>query len=106
MSAWCNSVNKSNLQFSGARLFTNESVGDLTLTQFFKTCYNSCNVVQVFENSSLEVKKKRNLSNTSTGARPNRSSLPFSLPSFPFSPETPDTQARMTEMTHVSLVMM
>ena len=31
-----NSVNKSNLQFSGARLFTNESVGDLTLTQFLK----------------------------------------------------------------------
>ena len=24
------------------------------------------------------------------------SSLPFSLPSFPFSPETPDTQARVS----------
>ena len=28
------------------------------------------------------------------------SSLPFSLPSFPFSPETPDTQARFAEMAH------
>ena len=29
-------------------------------------------------------------------------SLPFSFPSFPFSPETPDTQASMVRKTHSS----
>ena len=28
-------------------------------------------------------------------------SLPFSLPFFPFSPETPDTQARLSEINSV-----
>ena len=42
-----------------------------------KTCYNSSKTagfpLQVFKNSSLEVsEKKRNRSNTSTGARPDR----------------------------------
>ena len=30
-------------------------------------------------------------------------SLPFSLPSFPFSPETPDTQARLTPHSNSAL---
>ena len=36
MSACCNSVNKSNLQFSGHTFFYKQSVGDLTLAQFLK----------------------------------------------------------------------
>ena len=36
MSASCNSVNKSNLQFSGHTFFHKQSVGDLTLAQFLK----------------------------------------------------------------------
>ena len=35
-SAWCNSVNKSNLQFSGHTFIYKQSVGDLTLAQFLK----------------------------------------------------------------------
>ena len=35
--------------------------------------------------------------NGSLSIRPSSSSLPFSLPSFPFSPETPDTQASAME---------
>ena len=36
MSTCCNSVNKSNLQFSGHTFFYKQSVGDLTLAQFLK----------------------------------------------------------------------
>ena len=36
MSACCNSVNQSNLQFSGCPLIYNQSVGDLTLAEFLK----------------------------------------------------------------------
>ena len=36
MSACCNSVNKSNLQFSEHTFFHKQSVGDLTLAQFLK----------------------------------------------------------------------
>ena len=36
MSACCNSVNKSNLQFSGRMFIYKQSVGELTLVQFLK----------------------------------------------------------------------
>ena len=36
MSACCNSVNKSNLQFSGHTFIYKQSVGDLTLAQFLR----------------------------------------------------------------------
>ena len=60
MSAWCNSVNKSNLQFSGHSFIYKQSVGDLTLAQFLKHVIipQKRQVLQVFENSSLEVSEK------------------------------------------------
>ena len=74
-SAWCNSVNKSNLQFSRHTFIYKQSVGNLTLAEFLKHGYNSSKTagfpLHLFENSSLEVsEKRRNRSNTSTGARP------------------------------------
>ena len=60
-----NSVNKSNLQFSGHTFIYKQSVGDLKLARSStipKTCYNSSNTagfpLQVFENLSLEVSEK------------------------------------------------
>ena len=77
MSARCNFVNKSNLQFSGRTFIYKQSVGDLTLAQFLKkllflkngrysiTIIRKLRVIGGF-------RKKRNRSNTSTGGRPDR----------------------------------
>ena len=72
----CNSVNKSSLQFSGHTFIYKHSVGDLTLAQFLK------HVIipqkrQVFhykysKTPHWRFQKKRNRSNTSTGARQDR----------------------------------
>ena len=75
MSARCNSVNKSNLQFSGHTFIYKQSVGDLTKLQFLK------HVIipqkrQVFHYIYSKTphwrfqKKGEIVSNTSTGARP------------------------------------
>ena len=76
MSACCNSVNKSNLQFSGHTFIYKQSVGDLTLAQFLKHVIIP-QKPQVFhyKYSKLLIggfRKKWNRSNTSTGARPDR----------------------------------
>ena len=76
MSTCCNSVNKSNLQFSGRTFIYKQSVRDLTLAQFLKH-------VIILKNGRLSItsirklliegfRKNRNRSNTRTGARPDR----------------------------------
>ena len=76
MSACCNSVNKSNLQFSGHTFFYKQSVGDLTLAQFLKHVIIPQN--GRFSTTSIRklliggFRKKRNCSKTSTGAQPER----------------------------------
>ena len=71
-----NSVNKSNLQFSGHTFIYKQSVGDLTLARFLKHAIIP-HKWQVFSTSIRKLliggfRKKRNRSNTSTGARPDR----------------------------------
>ena len=72
----CNSVNKSSLQFAGQTFIYKQSVGDFTLAQFLK------HVIipqkrQIFQHKYSKTphwrfQKKRNRSNTSTGARQDR----------------------------------
>ena len=74
MSAWCNSVNKSNLQFSGHSFIYKQSVGDLTVAQFLKhTIIPQKRQVFHYKYSKTLLggfRTKRNRSNT--GARPDR----------------------------------
>ena len=74
MSAWCNSVNKSNLQFSGHSFIYKQSVGDLTVAQFLKhTIIPRKQQVFHYKYSKTLLggfRTKRNRSNT--GARPDR----------------------------------
>ena len=76
MSTCCNSVNKSNLQFSGRTFIYKQSVGDLSLAQILKH-------VKFLKNGRFSItsirklliegfRKNRNRSNSSTGARPDR----------------------------------
>ena len=62
MSACCNSVNKSNLQFSGYTFFLQTERWRSYTSTIPKTCYNSSKTegfsLQVFENSSSEVSEK------------------------------------------------
>ena len=76
MSTCCNSVNKSNLQFSGRTFIYKQSVRDLTLAQFLKHVIIP-QKQQVFhykysKTPHWRFQEKRNRSNTSTGARPDR----------------------------------
>ena len=76
MSACCNSVNKSNWQFSGHTFIYKQSVDDLTLAQFPKHVITP-QKRQVFhckysKTPHWRFQKKRNRSNKSTGARPDR----------------------------------
>ena len=76
MSACCNSVNKSNLQFSGHMFIYKQNVGNLTLVQFLKHVI----IPQKRQVSTTSIRKlliggfrkKRNRSKTSTGAQPER----------------------------------
>ena len=76
MSACCNSVNKSNLQFPGRTFIYKQSVDDLTLAQFLKHVIIPQN--GRFSTTSIRklliggFRKQRNRSNTCTGARPDR----------------------------------
>ena len=75
MSACCNCVNKSNLQFSLHTFIYKLGVDDLTLAQFLK------HVTELLKNGRFSIasirklliggfRRKRNRSNTSTGGRP------------------------------------
>ena len=75
-SACGNPVNKSNLQLSGHTFVYKQSVGNLTLAQFLKhVIINQKRRFYVTSIRKLPIggfRKKRNRSNTSTGARPDR----------------------------------
>ena len=72
MSACCNSVNKSNLQFSGRTFIYKQSVGDLTLNMLSFLKHGRFSITSIRKLLIGGFRKKRNRSNTSTGARPDR----------------------------------
>ena len=74
MSACCNCVNKGNLQFSGHTVTYKQSVDDLTLAQFLKYVESpkkrQVSIASFRKLLTGGFRRKRNRSNTSTGARP------------------------------------
>ena len=73
MSACCNCVNKSNLQFSGHTFIYKQSVDDLTLAQFLKHVITPQNgrfsIASIRKLLIGGFRRKRNRGNTSTGGR-------------------------------------
>ena len=76
MSARCNSANKSNLQFSGHTFIYKQSVDDLTPAKFLKHAITPqkrrFSIASIRKLLTGGFRKKRNRSNTSTGALPDR----------------------------------
>ena len=71
-----NTVNKSNLQFSGSTFIYKQGVGDLALAQFLKHVILLKNgrfsITSIRKLLIRGFRKRRNRSNTVTGARPDR----------------------------------